>query len=347
MIRTEHLNINLHPFFLRDVTLSIEKNDFFVLMGPTGAGKTVLLEALAGLIPVQSGRIWIGGKEVTRLPPEKRGVSIVYQDYALFPHLTVRENILYGLRFHKRDREEAPQRLCEFLETLNLSHLQDRFPTYLSGGEKQRVALARALIVKPKLVLLDEPLSAQDPGFRQEIRGIIRRLHQSSGVTFLMVTHHFAEAISLAIRGAVMNNGKIEQIGTIENIFQRPISTFVADFVGMKNLFPARFKGTKAFVGHLEVESGRTLPNREGYIAIRPEDIAISSEKITSNSNMSNQFVGRVTEIFDRGFYYEVHLVADHLTFKSLVSKRSFFEVGIREGIELFLSFKPTGIHTL
>jgi molybdate/tungstate transport system ATP-binding protein len=345
MIRTEHLNIDLDPFYLRDITLSIEKNDFFVLMGPTGAGKTVLLEALAGLIPIQSGRIWIGGREVTRLPPEKRGISIVYQDYALFPHLTVRENILYGLRYHKTDRGEAQNRLYEFLETLNLSHLQDRFPTYLSGGEKQRVALARALIVKPELVLLDEPLSALDPGFRQEIRGVIKKLHQSSGVTFLMVTHHFAEAISLAIRGAVMNNGRIEQVGTIEDIFQRPASTFVADFVGMKNLFPACFKGTKALIGHLEVESGRALPNGEGHIAIRPEDIVLSKERIASS--MRNQFIGKVTGIFDQGFYYEVHVLADPVTFKSLVTKRSLFEMGIREGLEVFLSFKSTAIHTL
>ena len=345
MIRTEHLYINLDPFYLRDVTLSIGKNDFFVLMGPTGAGKTVLLEALAGLIPVQSGRIWIGGREVTGLPPEKRGISIVYQDYALFPHLTVRENIIYGLRYHKTDRGDARNRLNEFLETLNLTHLQDRFPTYLSGGEKQRVALARALIVKPDLVLLDEPVSALDPGFRQEIRGIIKKLHQSFGVTFLMVTHHFAEAVSLAVRGAVMNNGRIEQVGTIEDIFKRPASTFVADFVGMKNLFPARFEGTKARIGQLEVESGKTVTNGEGHIAIRPEDIVLSTERVASS--MRNQFVGKVTGIFDQGFYYEVHVLVDSITFKSLVTKRSLFEMGIREGLEVFLSFKSTAIHTL
>jgi molybdate/tungstate transport system ATP-binding protein len=345
MIRTEHLNVDLNPFYLRDVTLEVEKNDFFVLMGPTGAGKTVLLEALAGLVPIQSGRIWIEKRDVTRLPPEKRGISIVYQDYALFPHLTVRENILYGLRYHKTDRGEAKNRLYEFLSTLNLTHLQDRFPTYLSGGEKQRVALARALIVEPELILLDEPLSALDPGFRQEMRGIIKNLHQSSGVTFLMVTHHFAEAISLAIRGAVMNNGRIEQVGTIEDIFQRPASTFVADFIGMKNLFPARFEGTKALIGHLEVESGRALPNGEGHIAIRPEDIVLSNERIASS--MRNQFIGKVTGIFDQGFYYEVHVLADPVTFKSLVTKRSLFEMGIREGLEVFLSFKSTSIHTL
>lgn len=345
MIRTEHLNIDLDPFYLRDVTLSVEKNDFFVLMGPTGAGKTVLLEALAGLIPIESGRIWIGGREVTGLPPEKRGISIVYQDYALFPHLTVRENILYGLRYHKTDRREARNRLHEFLETLNLSHLQDRFPTYLSGGEKQRVALARALIVKPELILLDEPLAALDPGFRREIQGIIKKLHQFSGVTFLMVTHNFAEAIALAVRGAVMNNGRIEQVGAIGDIFQRPASTFVAEFVGMKNLFPARFGGTKALIGNLEVESGRALPNGEGYIAIRPEEIILSNEGFATSTK--NQFIGEVVGIFDQGLYCEVYVLSGTVTFKSLVTKRSLFEMGISEGLKLFLSFESTAVHTL
>jgi molybdate/tungstate transport system ATP-binding protein len=345
MIRTENLHVDLDPFHLRDITLSVEKNDFFVLMGPTGAGKTVLLEALAGLTPIQSGRIWIGGRDVTKMPPEKRAVSIVYQDYALFPHLTVRENILYGLHFRKMDPGKAQARYQELLEALNLSPLQGRFPTYLSGGEKQRVALARALIVKPGLILLDEPLSALDPGFRQEIRGIMKKLHESSGVTFLMVTHHFAEAISLANRGAVMNNGRIEQVGTIEDIFQRPASTFVADFVGMKNLFAARFNGTRAFIGNLEIESAGPLPKGHGHIAIRPEDIVLSTERIASS--MRNQFLGRVTGIFDQGFYYEVHVLADAFTFKSLLTKRSLFEMGIREGMEIFLSFKASALHTL
>jgi molybdate/tungstate transport system ATP-binding protein len=207
------------------------------------------------------------------------------------------------------------------------------------------VALARALIVKPELILLDEPLSALDPGFRQEIRGIMKKLRESSGVTFLMVTHHFTEAISLASRGAVMNNGIIEQVGTIEDIFQRPASTFVADFVGMKNLFAARFKGTKALVGHLEVESGRPLPNGEGYIAIRPEDIVLSKEKVLSS--MRNQFLGRVTGIFDQGFYYEVQVQAGPVTFRSLLTKRSLFEMGIREGLEVFLSFKSMALHII
>ncbi|MBN2254899.1 MAG: ATP-binding cassette domain-containing protein, partial [Deltaproteobacteria bacterium] len=232
MIRVEDVNIRLGEFTLRDINLAIDENEFFVLMGPTGAGKTVLLEAIAGLIPLRSGTIRVRDKDVTKMPPEKRGVSIVYQDYALFPHLTVRENIEYGLHFHKVDRGEADKRLTRMVEILDLGHLLKRLPLNLSGGENQRVALARALMVNPRVLLLDEPLSALDPGFREEIRNRLKGLHQNSTVTFLMVTHDFADALSLAERATVMNNGVIEQTGSMSDIFQRPNSTFVADFVG-------------------------------------------------------------------------------------------------------------------
>lgn len=343
MITVEGLNISLPGFRLRDINLSIKENEFFILMGPTGAGKTVLLEAIAGLIPVTSGKIIIGKNEVTRLSPEKRDVSIVYQDYALFPHLSVLENIAYGLHFHKIEKAQAEKRLNRMLEALNLSPLQDRLPINLSGGEKQRVALARALIVNPRLLLLDEPLSALDRGFREEVRNALKKLHQSSNVTFLMVTHDFAEALSLAERAAVMDKGRIEQVGSIEDIFQRPGSTFAADFVGMKNLFAAQFRNTRAIIKNLEVELGRQPTNSHGYIAIRPEDIVISKEAL--HSSMRNSFPGTVTGVFDQGFYYEVHIEVKNVIFKSLITKRSLLELKILEGAEIFLSFKSTAIH--
>ena len=344
MIAIRELNIDLRGFHLRDINLDIAENEFFILMGPTGAGKTVLLEAIAGLVPIKSGTILIGEQEITRLPPEKRCTSLVYQDYALFPHLTVMENITYGLHFHKMDKAQAREGLAQLMEVLDLSHLQHRLPTKLSGGEKQRVAVARALMINPKVLLLDEPLSALDPGFREEVRNALRRLHQSSKATFLMVTHDFAEALSLGGQAAVMNNGRIEQVGSIEDIFQRPLSTFVADFVGMKNLFAVRFEGTRADVKNLKIELGRKPTNRHGYIAIRPEDIVISKEALSSS--MRNSFRGIVTGIFDQGFYYEVHMRAGTVTFKSLITKRSLFELKLCEGAEVFLSFKASAVHS-
>jgi molybdate/tungstate transport system ATP-binding protein len=343
MIHIENVNINLGEFKLRDINLSIEKNEFFILMGPTGAGKTVLLEAMAGLIRVHSGRMTIGGKNVTKLPPEKRGISIVYQDYALFPHLTVLENITYGLHFHKLPKKESKQRQNRLVEELNISHLLKRLPTNLSGGENQRIALARALMVNPKVLLLDEPLSALDPAFREDIRLGLKRLHKSTDVTFLMVTHDFAEALSLADRAAIMNGGKIEQVGFMKDIFQRPDSTFVADFVGMKNLFMAQFRETKAIVNGLTIELGTTPENSHGYLAIRPEDIVLSREKLTSS--MRNAFSGRVTAIVDHGLYYEVDIIVEKVLFKSLITKSSLIEMEITEGSEICLSFKSTAIH--
>jgi molybdate/tungstate transport system ATP-binding protein len=343
MIAIRGLDIDLQDFHLRDINLEIAENEFFILMGPTGAGKTVLLEAIVGLVPIKNGAIYIAGRDITGFPPEKRGISIVYQDYALFPHLTVLDNITYGLHFHKIEKRKAQERLARLLEALNLSHLQHRYPVNLSGGEKQRVSVARALMVEPKVLLLDEPLSALDPGFREEIRGALKRLHQTSSITFLMVTHDFAEALSLAGRAAVMNNGSIEQVGEIEDIFKRPNSTFVADFVGMKNLFRAEFKGTKALVSGLEIELGVTPPNSHGYIAIRPEDIVISKRRFSSS--MRNVFTAKVTAIIDQGFYYEVRTRSGEVSFASLITKSSLIDLTIQEAAPVVISFKAASVH--
>lgn len=345
MIRIENLNIRLLQFHLRDINLEIEENEFFMLMGPTGAGKTVLLEAIAGLIRADRGRIFIREREVTALPSEKREVGIVYQDQALFPHLSVLENIRYGLRFHHIGGGEGKQRLSKLTELLGISHLLSRLPVNLSGGEKQRVALARALIVQPHVLLLDEPLSAIDPVFREEIRNALKLVHQNSKTTFLMVTHDFGEALALADRGAVIYRGGIEQVGAIHDIFQRPASTAVAEFVGMKNLFEATFQNGSASVQGTQILLARQPDSPHRHVAIRPEDITVSQESLSLNRG--NAFRGVVSAVADQGFTYEVHVRAGDLTFKALVTKKSLVALGLREGLDVFISFDPASVHTL
>ena len=343
MIRIEGLNVSLGEFQLFDIHLHIPENEFFVLMGPTGAGKTVLLEALAGLVPVKSGRVFLGDREITNQPPERRGIGIVYQDYALFPHMTVRENVTYGLHFHSVSPTVRRERFSRYVEILNLGHLLRRYPATLSGGELQRTALARALMIDPEVLLLDEPLSALDPAFRQEIQELLRRLHQSTRVTLLMVTHDFAEALSLAERAAVISHGRIEQVDTTEDIFRRPRTPFVADFTGMKNLFPAIFTGTQAQVGSLRVEIGRKVESERGFIAIRPEDVVLSAQPL--HSSMRNCFQARILSVVDRGFFYEVSVDSQGKIFKTLITKGALVELEIENGMEVYASFKATAVH--
>jgi molybdate/tungstate transport system ATP-binding protein len=344
MIRIEDLHVRLLDFHLRNINLAVAENEFFMLMGPTGAGKTVLLEAIAGLIPVNSGRIFIEGRDVTELPSEKREVGLVYQDHALFPHLNVLENITYGLRFHRIPNEEGEKRLRRLTQLLNLDHLLRRLPLNLSGGEKQRVALARALIVRPRLLLLDEPLSALDPNFREEIRNALKRLHENSDTTFLMVTHDFGEALALADRGAVIDHGAIEQVGAVQEIFQRPCSCSVADFVGMKNLFEATFQDGAAEVSGIKIRLNQAPETHHRYVAIRPEDITMARNSFPSAHE--NTFPGLVTSITSQGFTYEIHVKAGAVTFKVLVTKKSLVNKEIREGLEVFISFDPRSVHS-
>lgn len=344
MISIENLHIELGEFHLQDISLTITENDFFILMGPSGAGKTILLEAIAGLVPVNSGKIKVAGRDITQLPPEKRGISIVYQDYALFPHLNVADNIRYGLRFQKIEKTTGDQRLQELLNLLNLQHLANRSPETLSGGEQQRVAMARALIVNPQVLLLDEPLSALDPRLREEFRLVLKQLQQQTTATILMVTHDFSEALALGHRGAIINAGKIEQSGQMEELFQRPQSTMVADFVGMKNLFAVSLQGETAQIKGLQIQLGHSHSNGQGFIAIRPEDIVLSTEQL--QSSMRNCFQGKITRIISQGFYYEVHVKAETISFCALVTKGALLEMELREGKDIYLFFKSTAIHT-
>ena len=345
MIQIENLNVKLSRFSLHQINISIEQGEFFTLLGPTGAGKTVVLESVIGIIPITNGHVIINGKDVTRLPPEKRGIGIVYQDFALFPHLTVYENITYGLRYHKVNGKEPGKNLGFIIKRLSLEPLLQRSVVNLSGGEKQRVALARALAVDPSVLLLDEPLSALDPNFREDIREIIKRLHIETGITVLMVTHDFTEAHFLAQNAAVINNGRIEQIGSISEVFHQPATPFVAEFVGMKNIFPAIFNGNKAQTGKLEIKTNSHINGSKKYIAIRPEDIHVSMDKQSPPER--NSIKGTVSKILNHGFYCDVSIKTKGIKFASIVPTNLIINLNLKEGQKVNMWFDPDDVHVM
>jgi len=346
VIEIKNLSVDLGNFLLEEVNLKVEKGEYFIILGPTGAGKTVLLESIAGLHPIKRGEIWLDGVEVTRLEPEKRGLGFVYQDYALFPHLSVRDNLLFGLKQRRQPKGER-QRVMEWLaELLGITHLLERSPDTLSGGERQKVALARALSISPRVLLLDEPLSALDPQSREEVQQELRRIHQRLKQTTLHVTHDFEEAIALGDRIAVLGQGRILQVGTADDIFHHPNSEFVARFAMSRNIFAGEVRdgaqGQVIFgVEGTEFEVVTELTGRV-HASLRPEDILISKEPLVSSAR--NSLRGTISHIADRGA--TLHLtVSTPLDFVCLVTRRSFDEMNLAEGDEVYVTFKASAIH--
>lgn len=343
MINIESLRIELPGFTLQDINLSIEDGEFFTFLGPTGAGKTLVLEAIAGIVPITSGHILVKGRDVKHLPPDQRGIGIVYQDYALFPHLSVLENITYGLRYYKDKQTTSGNRVKTLMAQLGLKPLVQRSIKHLSGGEKQRVSLARALAVNPTILLLDEPLSALDPNFREEIREVLKELHERLETTFLMVTHDFAEAMFLGQRTAIINRGKIEQIGPVSEVFKKPATPFVAEFVGMKNVFPASFNGSSAMVDDLELQIEAPPPGRKGYVAIRPEDVLIKNA--TPLKKDLNVFKGKVINVTNRGPYHEISARTGKVVFKAMISKSDLVEMSLHQTKHINIAIRASDIH--
>lgn len=270
-----------------DVGFEIERGEFFSLLGPSGCGKTTLLRMLAGFETPSAGEIWIDGQAMTSVPPYRRPTNMVFQSYAVFPHLSVRQNVAYGLRVEHLSSGERDRRVEEALALVQLSGLAERRPNQLSGGQRQRVALARALIKRPKVLLLDEPLAALDKKLREEMQIELRQLQRSVGITFVFVTHDQEEALALSDRVAVLFDGKVAQIGGPREIYDRPASRTVGAFIGSMNFFPAGLRGREngalvvdcAGLGTVAVPEG----NRHGEgdpstVAIRPERLRLAAE---------------------------------------------------------------------
>ncbi len=338
MIDVKDLSLQLGEFKMTNLSLTINTGEFFVLLGPTGSGKTVLLESIAGLKSIHSGSIYINNQEVTGKKPEERNISLCYQDLALFPHLRVKDNIKYGLRFRKDNNNVKYEKNFETLvDLLRITHILDRYPVFLSGGEKQRVALARALIVDPDILLLDEPLTALDSGMKNAIEAELKNLHRTLKITVLMVTHEFKEAYYLADRVGIIKDGSIMKVGPIDEVFQKPTSIFIAEFVGMKNLMKIDgLKGRPLFhvlLNHVDVKGAE-------FIGIRPENIVISNSIIGSRC----EFSGTISDTRNNGIFHEIDINCDGVKFKSYLTANIFNDLQLYEGKEVFFGIDPSKI---
>lgn len=299
-----------------DVSLSIRAGEFLTLLGPSGCGKTTLLRLIAGFEAPDSGTVHIGGEDVTRIPSYRRNVNQVFQSYALFPHLTVRENIAFGLRMQRRSAGETVQRVSEVVALVALEGCEDRKPSQLSGGQQQRVALARALAPQPAVLLLDEPLSALDARLRQAMQIELKRLQRQVGTTFIFVTHDQEEALTMSDRIALIHQGRVEQCADAHEIYQRPATAFAAEFVGQTNLFEAALIGIEGDVARCRLDGGVEVrvrsaewpkDARRATASIRPEKLHLSERALAGE----NVFQVTVIEQLFKGAFDRLVLETD------------------------------------
>jgi iron(III) transport system ATP-binding protein len=328
---------------LEDVSLDVQEGEFIFLLGPSGCGKTTLLRIIAGLEEASGGRILQAGQDVTQLPPSKRNFGIVFQSYALFPNLTVFQNIAYGLENRKEPKEKIKTRVGELLELVGLPEYGGRYPTQLSGGQQQRVALARALAISPGLLLLDEPLSALDARVRASLRIEIARLQKQLGVTTVMVSHDQEEALTMADRVVVMERGRMVQVGAPEEIYFHPATPFVADFVGLMNFIPcvvAAGAQNQVRVGDDALLLDQAISQDAGQpvtLGIRPERV-----QVAQNGQLGNILRARVHEVEFMGPFYRLHLrIGQNEKVMAYMPPENTHGGEIREGMELPLHLPP------
>ena len=325
---------------LDGVSLRIDSGEFFCLLGPSGCGKTTTLNLIGGFVPLTSGELRIEGRRVNDLPPHQRNVNTVFQNYALFPHMSVAQNIEFGLRMEGLPGDEIQRRSAEYLELVGLAGYQDRYPSQLSGGQAQRVALARALAKRPAVLLLDEPLGALDLKLRKQMQVEFARIHRQVGTTFVFVTHDQEEALSMATRIAVMSGGRVRQVGPPREIYQRPVDRFVADFIGESNFLDGQLT-TNGTGPAFRLRDGTVVPaptigaeaNSRVALMIRPESVGVGRDAPPGTSR-AVVMAGRATNVAFMGNHTRITVETGAGTFVSL---RFHMESEVQAGEEELL----------
>ena len=346
MLELRNISKDYGNFALKDINLSISKGEYFILLGRSGAGKSMLLEIIAGLRSPDTGYIYLDGNDITKEKIQRRKTGMVFQDYAIFPHLTVFDNIAYPLRIKKMQRNRMVNAVNEMAENVNISHLLNRKTDELSGGEKQRVAVARTLVTSPGIILLDEPMASIDAPLRDDVRSLLRKIN-TMGMTVLHVTHDYGEAVRLADKVGLIHNGSILQTGDPDSVFSRPVNKFVARFAGIRNFYRVK----------IYMEAGKSvaestnrkyiLPDAEypenGLLILKSDSINVSLQE---QKGMENCIEGMVTELNRAENGYELFVDSGD-QYHVLVSKHGFDQLSINTGKSVFLSFSSDSLQII
>ena len=350
MIRTDKLSFRIGEFQLDQLSIEVSKGEYFSLLGPPGSGKTLFLECLCGLVRIISGQIYIDGKNVTNLEPRVRSIGYVPQDYALFPNLSVRRNIGFGLRVNGFSREKINNKVTQAAKMLGIGHLLRRSIYGLSGGEKQRIALARALVMEPKVLLLDEPVCALDEATRQEVCTQLHSIQRQLGLTTIHVSHNLEETFSVADKAAILYQGRLQQVGVMDELLRRPQNEFVARFMRCRNIFSGEVlaletqsSNTRIRVGGTELLVQGKHSKRIKFI-IRPENIILSTNPISSS--LDNKLQVKLIRSRDFGNYVQVELQGP-LDLVAHLSHAAFAELKAKPQTPLTVVLQPENIHVL
>lgn len=342
MLRLININRRLGEFALTDINIEISEGQYYVLLGRSGAGKTQLLELIAGLEHPDSGSIYLDGENITAKKIQERKIGIVFQDYAVFPHMTIFGNIAYPLKARKVHKEVLHEKVINAAREMNIDHLLDRHTDKLSGGERQRVALARTLVTSPRLLLLDEPLASLDASLKDDMKRLLRKLNKA-GQTIIHVTHDYSDALSLARRIGVIHNGKIIQEGSVNEVFNKPVNRFVARYAGIRNFFKIDIvsengKWTGVTKNNLRFNLNGMQHPENGLLIVKSEDISLNHKRPEDSS--LNIFQGTVEEIIPSEFGMEIIINAAD-TFYANTPVSVFEKLNIKEGDDLWISFPP------